>query len=320
MAVYAWSLTAANNSTADASINWQEGQAPSSVNNSARAMMAALKAGFNDIAGVSALGGSGNTFTLSLSQALPSLTNAVVGFIATRGNTGAVTLNVDATGAKPLRAISGTDLTTGQIVSGSFYICTYYPSAQEWLISGNGTVTNAQLATMPTLTVKANVTGGTATPSDVPVATFGAALGYLSAPAGTRMVFNNTAAPTGWTKSTTHDNKALRVVSGTVSSGGSVNFTTAFASQAVTGTNAGTALTTAQLPAHTHDTTLSYTTFGGADSSRQYYGRTGTLNMVGSDVKTSASTGSGDTHTHTFTGTAIDLAVAYVDLIIAQKD
>ena len=33
-------------------------------------------------------------------------------------------------------------------------------------------------------------------------------------PAGTLMLFQQTAAPTGWTKQTTHDNKALRVVSG----------------------------------------------------------------------------------------------------------
>jgi hypothetical protein len=52
---------------------------------------------------------------------------------------------------------------------------------------------------------------------------------------GTLMLFQQTAAPTGWTKSTTHDNKALRVVSGTASSGGTVAFTTAFASQTPTG-------------------------------------------------------------------------------------
>jgi hypothetical protein len=52
---------------------------------------------------------------------------------------------------------------------------------------------------------------------------------------GTLMLFQQTAAPTGWTKSTTHNNKALRVVSGTASSGGTVAFTTAFASKPVSG-------------------------------------------------------------------------------------
>ena len=45
---------------------------------------------------------------------------------------------------------------------------------------------------------------------------------------GTVMLFMQTAAPTGWTKSTTHNNKAIRIVSGTAtSSGGSTAFTSA---------------------------------------------------------------------------------------------
>ena len=67
-------------------------------------------------------------------------------------------------------------------------------------------------------------------------------------PTGTKMLFQQTAAPTGWTKDVANDNKALRVVSGTAGTGGSVAFTTAFSSQNV----GGTALTTAQLPSHTH--------------------------------------------------------------------
>ena len=46
MALWQWSTTAANNATADPSINWQEGQPPSTVNDSARAMMAVIAAWF----------------------------------------------------------------------------------------------------------------------------------------------------------------------------------------------------------------------------------------------------------------------------------
>jgi len=42
--------------------------------------------------------------------------------------------------------------------------------------------------------------------------------------AGTVMLFKQTAAPTGWTKITSSDDAALRIVSGTVSTGGSVAF------------------------------------------------------------------------------------------------
>ena len=51
---------------------------------------------------------------------------------------------------------------------------------------------------------------------------------------GTTIVFYQASAPTGWTKSTSHDNKALRVVSGTGGgSGGSSSFTSVFASRGV---------------------------------------------------------------------------------------
>jgi hypothetical protein len=127
--------------------------------------------------------------------------------------------------------------------------------------------------------------------------------------AGTAMLFVQTSAPTGWTKSTTHDNKALRVVSGAASSGGSVAFTTAFASQTPAGTVGSTTLTTAQIPSHSH----TINTF--ADASGQAYASSG-----GGGSGSTGSTGGGGSHNHSFTGTAINLAVQYVDTIIATKD
>ena len=59
-------------------------------------------------------------------------------------------------------------------------------------------------------------------------------------PSGTNMLFKQTSAPTGWTKMTTHNNKALRVVSGTASSGGSNAFTNTLASRGITA-NSGNA-------------------------------------------------------------------------------
>ncbi len=52
-------------------------------------------------------------------------------------------------------------------------------------------------------------------------------------PSGTKMLFQQTSAPTGWTKITTHNNKALRVVSGSASSGGSNAFTNTLASRSL---------------------------------------------------------------------------------------
>lgn len=127
-------------------------------------------------------------------------------------------------------------------------------------------------------------------------------------PSGTAMLFVQTAAPTGWTKSTAHNNKALRVVSGTASSGGSVAFTTAFAS----GLSAGaTTLSTAQMPSHSH-TSLSSGFTGG--SSTGVMGQSGArADFTGAST---ANTGGGGSHTHTLPS----FDVSYVDTIIATKD
>ena len=61
---------------------------------------------------------------------------------------------------------------------------------------------------------------------------------------GTRMIFAQTTAPTGWTKDTSnYNNHALRVVTGSASTGGTVDFTTAFDSQTPSGTVTVTAST-----------------------------------------------------------------------------
>jgi len=54
-------------------------------------------------------------------------------------------------------------------------------------------------------------------------------------PSGTSMLFQQTSAPTGWTKQTTHNDKALRIVTGTVGTGGSSAFSTALATPSVAG-------------------------------------------------------------------------------------
>ena len=135
------------------------------------------------------------------------------------------------------------------------------------------------------------------------VATFlGSGLSLGGFPPGTLMLFVQTAAPTGWTKSTTHDNKALRVVSGSVTTGGTQNFTAV-----LNGTVGATTLTEAQIPSHSHtfpariSTTVSTPTIA-----------SGQIAPASSNPSTNA-TGGGGSHTHS-------MDVAYVDVIIATKD
>jgi hypothetical protein len=137
--------------------------------------------------------------------------------------------------------------------------------------------------------------------------------------AGTVLLFYQAAAPTGWTKVTTQNDKALRVVSGTGGgTGGSVAFTTAFASQSVNGTvgtTGATTLSTSQIPSHTHSTPR----FTG-DGVNSGYDIAGAATV---EANNTGATGGGGSHDHsggTFTGTAINLAVQYIDIIICSKD
>ncbi len=134
-------------------------------------------------------------------------------------------------------------------------------------------------------------------------------------PSGTAMLFKQTSAPTGWTKVTTDDNAALRVVSGTAGTGGTVNFTTAFASQAVSGTVGNTTITVSTMASHNH-------TYNGGPFGTPF--PAGGLQSSGGGAAfqgfTINNTGGDGAHNHSFSGTAIDLAVKYVDVIVATKN
>lgn len=172
MSIWNWSTTAGDNATADPSINWQEGQPPSTVNNSARAEMAAVKAFIQDQGGYSVLGGSGDAFALTLSQAMTTRSPGLIGFFATRTNVGAVTLAVDSTTAAPLRAVSGTDLSSNQIVVGRFYIVSFNTATTEYIINGQLALSPADLGQVADGTVLSNISGVAGTPSANSISTF----------------------------------------------------------------------------------------------------------------------------------------------------
>ena len=127
-------------------------------------------------------------------------------------------------------------------------------------------------------------------------------------PAGTRMSFQQTAAPTGWTKDTTAaiNDSILRLVTGSVTpSGGSVAFSS-WNAQTATG---GTAISIAQMPAHTHTLVFPDSTIGTPN------GAAPGVNGYANATYTTSSTGSGSSHTHPLTHD-----VKYYDFIIAAKD
>lgn len=174
-------------------------------------------------------------------------------------------------------------------------------------------------------------------------------------PSGTIMLFQQTSAPTGWTKLTTHNNKAFRVVSGSASTGGTTSFTGALNSaQTISGTTDGSTvtitgstgshtLTLNEIPSHSHFTLNSGNGFpnqvsanGSLTKTTNSNGGAGNNDYVSfgvsaqADQSPSQSVGgsqghthsvgtlAGSSHTHGFS-TTLNLDVQYVDIILAQK-
>jgi microcystin-dependent protein len=122
MAFWSWSKTAGSNDVADATVNWAEGQAPSTVNNSARAMMAALAAYRDDEGAALVTAGGPNNYTLATNQVFNSLSvlaGKLIAFVPNVSCGSPVLLNVDTLGLKPLRSAPSVELLAGQIIQGT---------------------------------------------------------------------------------------------------------------------------------------------------------------------------------------------------------
>jgi microcystin-dependent protein len=147
---YLWSRTAASNSTADAQVNWAEGQAPSSVNDSARSMMASLAGYRDDIAGAIVTGGTSTAYTVTSYQVFDTLAHMsghVIAFTPHATNGATVTLNVDGLGAKPLRSSTGVELLAGTLIAGTPYTALYNNSDAVWYLHNfHGNPYNVPLA------------------------------------------------------------------------------------------------------------------------------------------------------------------------------
>jgi len=249
---------------------------------------------------------------------------------------------------KPYIINNGTADTVTVKVSGQTGVAV--PSGRSYLLYNNGTdVVNALNGIQPisggtgtnTLTANNVVIGnGTAPVKFVAPGTSGNILtsngtSWLSVAgpqfSGTVMFFNQTSAPTGWTKDTVNNNNStLRCVTATASTGGSVDFTTAFSSQtpagsvsitAVSGSGGNTTLATPELPSHTHP--------AGASTTSAIFAVGTDGNFFTATSIASGATGGGGAHSHpfsftsgsgTFSGNAINLAVKYVDFIRCTKN
>ena len=144
------------------------------------------------------------------------------------------------------------------------------------------------------------------------------------------MVFVQSSAPTGWTKFTTHNDVALRVISGNTGGNyisGDGSFSAIFASnrQTNSGSVNGRTLQINQIPSHGHG-------FDNGFFAENNGNRANPNNIAGSNKgndwdnnaftfnDNTNNTGGNASHGHGFTNPSINLNVRYTDVIIATKD
>jgi hypothetical protein len=148
---------------------------------------------------------------------------------------------------------------------------------------------------------------------------------YGLIPQTTTWTFFQASAPTGWTQNTTHNDKALRVVSGTgAGSGGSIAFTSAFPTAVtplssgvtVSGSVGNTTIDVNTIVAHQHNTGSGENALNGGSLI------SAAASYTMSQAATGA-TGNGGAHAHPWSGSAtvtssIDLRCKYSNVIICS--
>lgn len=134
--VWKWSLTAGANGSADPHINFSEGMAPSAVNDSARAMMAALSQYRDDISGSVTTGGTATAYTLATNQGLPSTPTdgQLIAFTPNLTNGIAVTLQADGGTAYAIQTAPGTAVGAAVLIAGTPYTAKFSLSNTSWIL------------------------------------------------------------------------------------------------------------------------------------------------------------------------------------------
>src|SRR5262245_52208629 len=132
--IYSWSVTAADNGTADSAINWQEFQTRASVNNSSRSELAAHAKHRNQLNGSIVTTGSANAQAFLSGNTYTTVpTGMVVRLKVGSGltNTGQMTLNMDGIGAVAVKTADGVDCLGGEFVQNGYVDLLY--NGTNWI-------------------------------------------------------------------------------------------------------------------------------------------------------------------------------------------
>lgn len=137
-AMWQWSKTASSNATADPTINWAEGMSPSSVNDSARAMMAALASWRDDISGSLATSGDPDAYTVTTNSGLPSPppNGQMLAITVHATNQDGATLQVDGGTAYAIQTAGGINVPAGTLVAATPYRMRFQTSTNTWVLEG----------------------------------------------------------------------------------------------------------------------------------------------------------------------------------------
>lgn len=167
MSVFDWSTTASNNGSSDSTINFAEGQAPSTLNDSARALMARVAHWLNMLGANITMGGASNAYTLTSGESL-SAYSAGMRFLwsPNADSTGSVTINVDTIGAKKIYMPNGTQAGSGDLDADNLYDIAYDTSLDSSaggfkIVGFQNTFTSADETKLDGIETGADVTDAT---------------------------------------------------------------------------------------------------------------------------------------------------------------
>jgi len=193
--IQTWSNTASSNNASPPN-GFPEGMAPSTVNDAAREVMAAISRYRSDTDGVNTSAGT-NTITLAASRTMTAYAQGdLYTFKAGGTNTGATTINVDSLGAKDVQ-FNGAALVGGEIVSGLMYTVVY--DGTQFQLLNASAIPAIDITTLEVTNIKAK--DGTAS------ATIANSTGLMTVSAGLEASKFHTTGDMGLTTSGFYDNR-----------------------------------------------------------------------------------------------------------------